>query len=105
MKINLEISGGFAHIPGLQKPIALDTRQMDSEVANELESVVRNSHFFELPIQNNSQAKGAADYRTYSISIEDGTQVHTIQLTDPIKDSNLQHLVSRIQSIARQSNS
>jgi len=105
MKINFEMSGGFAHIPMLNKPIMLDTKQIESRVANELESIVRNSHFFQLPRENKNSAKGAADYRIYTITIEDDSHVHTIQLTDPITDVNLERLVSRLQSIARTSNS
>jgi hypothetical protein len=103
MKIIFEMSGGFAHIPMLSKPISFDTKQIDPEVANEIESFVRNSDFFDQHAQTDTVAKGAADYRTYTITIEDDSRVHTIQLAEPIQDANLERLVSRLQSIARQS--
>jgi len=100
MKINFEISGGFAYIPNLNKPLRIDTKQIDPQVANELESFVMKSHFFEQSSQTNTKG---ADYRTYTITIEDNSRVHTIQFTDPIEDINLQQLVSRLQNLSRQS--
>ena len=101
MKITFEMSGGFAHIPGLSGPVTIDTAQIDPQVATELESLVRQSRFFDQLARDQSPARGAADYRTYTITVQDGPQVHTIQLTDPIRDTNLGRLVSRLSVMAR----
>jgi len=105
MKINFEMSGGFAHIPALSGPFTIDTSQLDPQVANQLESLVRDARFFDQTALAGTLAKGAADYRTYNITVEDGSRVHTIQLTDPIKDANLGRLVSQLRTIARPSKS
>jgi len=101
MKINFKMSGGFAYIPALGKRFVIDTAQIDPNVANQLESFVRESHFFDQPARVDTTAKGAADYRTYTITVEDGPSSHTIELTDPIKDANLQRLVSNLSGMNR----
>lgn len=103
MKITLIISGGLAHFPALSRPTIIDTAQIDPQVANELESLIRKSRFFELPERAGTTAKGAADYRTYTITVQDGLRVHTIQFTEPINDSTLEGIVSRLQALARAS--
>jgi hypothetical protein len=101
MKITFEMDGGFAHIPALSGPVIIDTAKVDPKVATQLESLVRQSRFFDQPARADTVAKGAADYRTYSITVEDGPRIHTSQFTDPIMDANLARLVSRLRTIAR----
>lgn len=94
------MDGGFAYMPALSKPLSLDTAQLDPQVARQLEAYVREAHFFDQPAQPGKATKGAADYRTYTIAVEDGPRFHTIQVTDPIADANLQRLVSYLRNIA-----
>jgi hypothetical protein len=103
MKITFTASGGFAHVPALSRPVVTDTAQLDPRIAQQLESLVRESRFFEQPARVSSPAKGAADYRTYTITVEDGQRVHTVELTDPITDANLERLVSSLQASGRPS--
>ncbi|MGE5602421.1 MAG: protealysin inhibitor emfourin [Nitrososphaerales archaeon] len=100
MKITLKQTGGFAFIPGLNAPVTIDTQDIDSEVACELESLVRDSDFFEKS-SSTHVARGAADYRTYTLTVQDGSRVHTVKLTDPIADADLERLVSRVKAISR----
>lgn len=101
MKITFEMNGGFAHIPALSGPVTIDTAQIAPQVATQLESLVRGSRFFDQPARAQTVAKGAADYRTYTVTVEDGPRVHTIQLIDPITDANLERLVSHLRVMAR----
>ena len=103
MKITIETSGGFAPLPGMSRPITIDTATIDPQLARELESLVQDAAFFARPAFIDTTAKGAADYRTYTITVQDGPRVHTVRLTDPITDSSLERLVSRLQVIARPS--
>jgi hypothetical protein len=103
MKINFKMSGGFAHLPALSKPFLVDTEKVDPQLAQQLESLVQGAHFFEQPAQVNTTRRGAADYQTYTISIEDSARSHTIQLTDPIQDPNLQQLVAQLRQMSRPS--
>jgi len=101
MKITFEVSGGFAYFPAHSSPVIIDTAQIEPQVTDQLESLVRESRFFDQPARIETTAKGAADYQTYTITVQDGTHVHTIQLTDPINDTNLEQLVSLLQVMAR----
>ena len=100
MTITFEMSGGFAQLPALNKPVTIDTAQIEAQARTELESLVRRSRFFDQPTHPTPK-KGAADYRTYTITVQDGSCIHTIQLTDPIADINLDQLVSRLRVMAR----
>jgi hypothetical protein len=100
MKITLNVSGGFAPVPALNRSFLADTAKVDPQIARELESLVRQARFFDQPAQLNTAAPGAADYRTYAITVQDGSRTHTVELTDPITDAAFERLVSRIQSVA-----
>ncbi len=71
MKITFEMSGGFVHLPALSRPVIIDTAQIDPQVANQLESFVRESRFFDQPARAGTTAKGAADYRTYTLTVQE----------------------------------
>lgn len=98
MKIHFQISGGFAHIPALNKPVSIETTQIDPKEATQLESFVRQSDFFNRSIPPSNKEQGAADYREYTITIEDEARVRTIQLADPITDESLARLVTHLQT-------
>src|SRR5947207_3277505 len=100
MKITFKINGGFAHLPGLSRPVMTDTAHIDPQVADQLESLVRASRFFDQPTRVDTTAKGAADYLTYTITVEDGLRLHTLQITEPIIDASLERLVSVLQNMA-----
>lgn len=103
MRIVLVKSGGLAYIPTLNKPISIDTALIDSKIANELETLMQKARFFNLPEHINTSKKGAADHRIYTITVQDGSRTHTIQVTDPIVDPALNGIVSRLEALARAS--
>ena len=103
MKISFKTSGGFAYLPALSKPYIIDTAQIDARLADQLESMVRESRFFEQPADPVTLAKGAADHITYTITIEDGPHSHTIKVTDTIVDDSLRQLVSQLRSMSQPS--
>lgn len=103
MKITLHMSGGFAAIPILSQPVTVDTDTIDSQLADQLKSFVQESNFFDYPAQTAEPTRGAADYRTYTITVEDGLRAHSIQFTDPIPDPALERLVSSLRGMAYRS--
>ena len=103
MNLTIETSGGFAALPGLNRPFTIDTKVLDPQLAGELESLVQEANFFARPAVIDTTAKGAADYQIYVITVQDGTRSHTVRLTDPITDSSLERLVSRLQAMVRPS--
>jgi len=102
MKITFETSSGFIYLPALGKPVIIDTAQIDPQVADQLETFVRESRFFDQPALIDTTLEGAADYFTYTITVQDGPLVHAVQLTEPIMDTDLERLVSSLQNMARQ---
>lgn len=93
MRIEFKTEGGFAHFPGLSKPVVIDTDQLSQEESVKLEQLVQKARFFDLPGQVNVPRKGAADYYQYTITIQMGKQSHTIKLVDPVEDTNLNELI------------
>ncbi|GHO86499.1 protealysin inhibitor emfourin [Dictyobacter formicarum] len=96
MRIQVRIEGGFAQLPGLSTPRTLDSATLSAQNANEMRQLVQAANFFELPAVQDKPARGA-DYRTYHITVEDNGRSHTLQVSDPIRDPQLQALLSFVQ--------
>jgi hypothetical protein len=94
LRIEFKTEGGFAHFPGLSKPVVIDTDQLSQEESAKLEQLVHRARFFDLPGKVNAPRKGAADYYQYTITIQMGKQSHTIKLVDPVEDTNLNELIN-----------
>jgi Emfourin len=100
MRIRLETEGGFAAFPGLNRPIEVDTAQLPAAEAAELDHLVDGARFFEQPAITPAPP-GAADYRQYTITVERPGRTHTVRVADPIGDSALAALVTRLQALRR----
>jgi hypothetical protein len=95
MRMRVHIEGGVAYIPRLAKPIELDTDTLPAQDAEEIRRLVAAAHFFELPASvGQPPIRGAADYRRYTITVDDGTVHHTVYVTDPVTDPHLQALIT-----------
>ena len=95
MHVQVSIEGGFAYFPGLAKPIHLDTETLPAQDAEELRRLVAAAHFFSLSESIGQQpARGAADYRRYTIMVDDGSAYHTVQVADPVSDPHLEALIT-----------
>jgi hypothetical protein len=99
------MEGGFAHFPGLSKPVVIDTDQLSQEESAELEQLVQKVRFFNLPGKVNVPRKGAADYYQYTITIQMGAQHHTIKLVDPIEDTSLNELIHFLRKKSKETRS
>ena len=94
-------STGLAFFPGLAKPVAIDSATLPGEKAAELERLVHAARFFEQPAMVGALPRGAADYRQYTITVEDGGRRHSVRLTDRVEDPDLQRLLSFLQDQAK----
>jgi len=101
MRVTYTVEGGFAAIPGLAKPIAIESATLPSDQGGELERRVQAARFFDQPTRQDTPPPGAADYRTYVITVEDGNQSNTVRLIDPIQDVALRDLVQFLQALSR----
>lgn len=97
MRILFETRGGFACFPGLHKPLHIDTAKLTTAQASEIESRVRAAHFFDQP--GSMPPAGAADYRSYLITIEDGESSHTVQVVESTGDHSLLALINYLRTL------
>jgi hypothetical protein len=93
VRIRFESEGGFGYFPGLQRPVELDTEQLPAEEAAKLEQLVQAAGLLGRPDEAGEPQPGAADHRTYTVTVEHGARSRTIRLTDPIQHPPLQALV------------
>lgn len=93
MRVTLEVSGGFFASPVLNEPHTIDTTEIDPVRAGEVEAIVRDARFFELPARLTTTTPDAADYFIYTITATDGDRVHSVVLTDPVSDAGLMQLI------------
>ena len=101
MRIQFETLGGFAYIPGLQRQLHIDTERLTRPQAGEIESMVRAAHFFD---QSDSICPpGAADYRSYRITVEDGEKSHTVRVVESAADRSLLALLSYLRALGAES--
>lgn len=92
----MQSDGGFGYFPGRNQQIAIDTAEMSGEDALVLENLVNSARFFEQP--EALRTPGAADYRSYSITVRDGDRSHTISVSDPVHDPAIQALIDYLGS-------
>ncbi len=97
MRIQFKTEGGMAYLPGLSKPVAIDTDELPVAEANELEQLIEAAGFFELPATS-VPPRGAADYQQYTISVTAPGRSHTARLTDPIEDPHIRELINYLRA-------
>jgi hypothetical protein len=98
MRVEMQIEGGIAYFPGLNKPVVMDSSDLPKEQADQFKQLMASTHFFDLPAASRSLPKGAADTRRYTITVEDGRRRRTVRLNDPVEDSQMQALIDFLQS-------
>ena len=90
MKIYFEQSGGFT---GIEKNILINSNSLDTEEASELQRLVDNANFFDLPSEPAAPLRGA-DYLEYKITIEtNDLKKHSIKITDLTMPPNVGPLI------------
>lgn len=93
MRIEYKQDGGFAAIPGLNKPFVLDSGDLAAAKAHELSSLIDACHFFDVPKVAPAPHPGAADYRRITLTVVDGKRRHTVVRSDPVVEPRLQALI------------
>ena len=101
MRIQLKTEGGIAYFPGLAQPVTFESDQLTPGDAAELKRLVDAVRFFDLPKQVGAPPRGAADYQTYTVIIEEGGRSHTVHMTDFIKETEIKHLLNFLKEKSR----
>lgn len=105
MRIVLELSGGFAVFPGLQRDIVVDTARLPDPQASQLRELVRRAE----PDgggpggdASSPAPPGSADVRSYTLTVEaQDCQSVVMSFSDPIGDEALADLVAMLQQLSR----
>jgi hypothetical protein len=93
MLITFQSQGGIAFFPGLNRPRVIDTASLAAAKRSKIEGLVQAVHFFTLPKVIGTKPRGAADLREYTITVEDGTHSHTVHITEPVANPDLEELI------------
>jgi hypothetical protein len=101
LAITLKTEGGFAYVPGLNRPIVVNTADLPEEQARALDDLVRRARFFALPPAVGNARPNAADVRTYELTVAGDRGTHTVRATEPIEDPALAALIQRVQAQSR----
>jgi hypothetical protein len=99
MRVQLQVSGGIGFFPGLAAAKAIDVDALAEPDRRMVRELVDEAAFFTLPRRINPP-RGAADYKIYEITVEDGARRHRVAVSDPVASPALQKLIEKLQSIA-----
>lgn len=100
MRIELTTDGGFAAIPGLAKPILVDTANLLPELSGELNRLV-DSALAEKTPHGSVKRSPVPDGRHYRITIERGGTRDEIEATDPMIPPALDALMKFVRANGR----
>lgn len=93
MRVEFRMSStGIAYLPGLARPVVIDSVNLPAEEAAELERLIRDANFFELPAEVGRV--GVPDARQHVITVDAGDRRHTVQVSEPADVPALQALLT-----------
>jgi hypothetical protein len=98
VSVQLDVDGGFAYIPGLQQSFQGDSTTLEAGELAKLRALLVKAGFFSRPAEPTASAAGAADTRSYTVTVTEGGRSHTIHVTEPIQDPELRALVGQLLS-------
>ena len=101
MRIAFHIEDGIAYFPGLSRPMVIESDVLAEEDASVLKRLVKAAHLFERPMIVGPPRRGAAAYRQYTITVEEGGRQHTILLADAVEAPTLQQSLRFLQAKGR----
>jgi hypothetical protein len=96
VQIEFKMEGGLAALPGLSRPFVIDTARLPPAIGTEIERLITAANFFDQPAPP-APAPTAADYRTFTITITDGTRSRSLKLFDPIQNTELAAMVAGLE--------
>jgi len=99
MVIKLQRFGGVA---GIQRPPSvLDTGRCKPERSAELEALLRQSAFFELPAEILPDT-AVPDSFQYELSVKDGAKEHSVVTTETAAPASLRALIHAVREALRE---
>jgi len=103
MRVTFETPAtGVGFFPGLAKPVVIEPDQLTQSESREFSELIAATRFFDRPAQvGEAPARGAADHRQYTITIEQDGRRHTLHIAEPIDDPEIRHLVRFLEAKAK----
>lgn len=98
MRIQFKTEGGIAYFPGLSKPVTFDLDELPKEQARELKRRLDAADFAKLPATVGTPARGAADYRQYTLTVENGRR-RTVRVIEPIQNAPVAALIEYLEEL------
>jgi hypothetical protein len=102
VRIEYGREGGLAYIPALAAPVVIETSALGPEEGRALEELVRKAAFFDLPSEVGAPRSGAADYYTYTVSIDDQGRSNRVRIVDVSDRPEVADLVRALQKVAKE---
>ncbi len=98
--INFKRTGGFM---GREVETDIDLNKMPNDEAQELQNLLLESNFFNIP-QNLIEPAKHDEYE-YTITVDAGNSHHTVQTSDSSAPESMRPLLEKLSSLAKQGNS
>jgi hypothetical protein len=96
MHIDFTRSGGFA---GMRLSCSVDTDQLSTDQATELDKLVDNAAFFELPDKLVPE-QPRPDRFEYRVNVEQGDKQHSVTVSDAAAPESLRPLLNYLTTLA-----
>ncbi len=100
LRVTLQIDGGFAHLPGLARPIALNAAQLGDEQAAQLQRLCASACAV-APKRRASRAAGVPDGRRYRLMVESGDSRREVTAADPVDAPAIAELIAFVEKHGR----
>jgi hypothetical protein len=100
LRVTLRIDGGFAYLPGLAGPVALDATQLGDEHAAQLQRLCESACAV-APKRKASRAAGVPDGRRYRLTVELGDSRREVTAADPVDAPAIAELIAFVETHGR----
>lgn len=101
MHIHFKAESGVAFIPGLSQEATVESKNLSEQEIQELQKLIVESRFFKLPGNLGTSPAGAADFRQYTVTIEEEGRQHSVQFTDLVDNPALKELFAFLEALHR----
>ena len=100
LRVTLRIDGGFAYMPGLARPIALDAAQLGDEHAAQLQRLCEAACAVAQK-RKASRAAAVPDGRRYRLTVELGDSRREVTAADPVDAPVIAELIAFVETHGR----
>ena len=104
MRIEQTMDGGFAHFPGLAKPIVVDSTRLPAAAAAELQRLCGAALATEVPGASPPATAPPAtlyDARSYHLTIAMNGVKHELDAADPVSQPAVAALIAFVTNVSR----